>query len=62
MKRIHVYINLQELKYGQHVTHMIQLAMSSGKKFFMWNDNIYMLTANFGAEDTGLTKEDLISD
>ncbi len=60
MKRQYIYYSLNELKYGIHITHMIQEAISSGKRFFLWNDQIYFLTANYGAETTGLDKNDIV--
>lgn len=61
MKREFIYLDIEDIKFGTHITNVIPKVISSGKKFFLFSGEIYLLTKNFGAERTGLTNEDIIS-
>ena len=60
MKREHIYTDSDSCRFGSHVTNMIPYVLASRKKFFLFNNCIYILLGNFGVETTGLTVLDII--
>ena len=61
MKREFIYLDIDDVRFGTHITTIIPKVIQSKKKFFLFSGEIYMLLENNGAERTGLTKENIIS-